>query len=84
MQALTHAYVATTNFVRDRVEAAKDKDRGQAIFEYLGMAVVIAAIIAFLATQTNIGDKIAQAVKGGITDIMSPNSGSGSSGDGGT
>lgn len=69
MQPLTHAYVASVNFVRDRVEAMRDNDRGLAAMEYLGMALVIAAIIGVLATQ-EIGDTIKTQIQKAIGQIM--------------
>lgn len=51
---------------RITTRAASRGDGGQTSFEYLGIAVVIAVIIAVLAGTTDIGDK----VKSGITDTI--------------
>lgn len=69
MQPLIRAYVATANLVRDRVEAKRDNERGMAALEYLGMALVIAAIIGVLATQ-EIGDTIKTQIQNAIGQIM--------------
>lgn len=69
MQPLTRAYVAATNFVRDRAAAMRDDDRGLAAMEYLGMALVIAAIIGVLATQ-DIGNEIKTQITNAISQIM--------------
>lgn len=69
MQPLTRAYVAATNFVRDRASTMRDDDRGLAAMEYLGMALVIAAIIGVLATQ-QIGTTIRNQIISAINQIM--------------
>lgn len=69
MQPLIRAYVATANLVRDRVEAKRDNERGMAALEYLGMALVVAAIIGVLATQ-DIGNEIKTQISNAIGQIM--------------
>lgn len=69
MQPLIRAYVATTNLVHDRLDAKRDNERGMAALEYLGMALVVAAIIGVLATQ-DIGGEIKKQILNAISQIM--------------
>ena len=58
--------ITVTEWIERRAEAMRARrDAGQTSFEYLGIAIVIAAIIGVLAT-TDIGD----AVKGKILEAI--------------
>jgi Flp pilus assembly pilin Flp len=48
--------------------ARRHEEQGQTAAEYLGIVVVVAAIIAVLA-QSSIGEDIASAIKSKISDI---------------
>jgi pilus assembly protein Flp/PilA len=52
----------------ERLRRRAGDDRGQTAAEYLGIIVVVAAIVAVLAT-TDIGDKIKTAITGQIDKI---------------
>lgn len=69
MQTLTYAYIAATNLVRERAAAMRKNESGQGAAEYLGMAVVVLAIIGVLAT-TDLGNKIKENLTQVIDDIM--------------
>lgn len=69
MQPLIRAYVATANLVHDRLDAKRDNERGMAALEYLGMALVVAAIIGVLATS-QIGETLRDQIQNAIGQIM--------------
>ncbi|MFJ6849635.1 hypothetical protein ACIQM3_03690 [Streptomyces sp. NPDC091271] len=52
----------------ERMKARADRDRGQGSVEYLGIIVVVVAIIAALML-TNIGSAIGTAITGQINKI---------------
>lgn len=72
------ACIDAYGFVRSLAERARDQ-RGQTAAEYMGVLVVIAAIIAVLAT-TSIGDTLKGHITSAIDNIFN---GSGSGGGGG-
>ena len=53
----------------ERWTAIRRDQRGQTAAEYLGIVVLVAAIIAALFTQTTIPGDIAEAVSGAIKSI---------------
>jgi Tfp pilus assembly protein FimT len=70
MKVILPAYVATTNFVADRAERlSKRDDRGVEMVEWMAMLLVIAAIVAVLAT-TNIGDLIQQKIQDAVNKVF--------------
>jgi Tfp pilus assembly protein FimT len=70
MKVILPAYVATTNFVADRAERlSKRDDRGVEMVEWMAMLLVIAAIVAVLAT-TDIGDLIQQKIQDAVNKVF--------------
>ncbi|MEV8230766.1 hypothetical protein AB0P41_32770 [Streptomyces sp. NPDC079167] len=67
LQASVNAKVWANTSV-ERLKARADRDRGQGSVEYLGIIVVVVAIIAALML-TNIGTAIGGAITGQIAKI---------------
>lgn len=68
MQPVTRAYVATANLVRDRIETAREDERGVSVLEYMGLALIVAAIIVTIS-QAGLGDMIQGAITDAINQI---------------
>lgn len=65
--------IAATQWAERRAAAIRSKrEAGQTSFEYLGIAIVIAAIIGVLAT-TDIGDAIKDKITQAIDKIFAGN-----------
>lgn len=83
MEAITYAYAASSNAIRNRLEAPRASERGQGTLEYLGLLILVAGIVTILVSQTDVAGVIKRAVMDAIKSVtdLSPGSGSGSSGD---
>ena len=71
MKVILPAYVATTNFVVDRVERIKERnDRGVELVEWGAMLLVIGAIVAFLVTNQEIKNAIKNGIVGAVGKVF--------------
>ncbi|KRV47007.1 hypothetical protein AQ490_09625 [Wenjunlia vitaminophila] len=71
IKAAVAARIAVRDWAVDRVAATRSGrgDRGQTAIEYLGIAVIVAAIILAL-NGTDIGNKIKNGITGAINDVI--------------
>lgn len=73
LKLTTRTQIAATAWAARRAESMKAKrEAGQTSFEYLGIAIVIAAIIGVLAT-TDIGTAIKEKIVSAIDKIFAGN-----------
>ncbi len=71
MKAILPAYVATTNYVADRVERMKERnDRGVELVEWGAMLLVIGAIITFLVSNQEIKDAVKNGIVGAVNKVF--------------
>ena len=70
LKAATTAKVYVGSWVNTRVEALQAKrDRGQGAMEYVGITILVVAILAALL-QTNMGQTIANTFKTKISSVI--------------
>jgi Flp pilus assembly pilin Flp len=66
----TYAYVlVTTALIGDRIQARLQDERGQTAAEYVGILLVIGALVAFVATS-GIGARLTTEIGNALTKLF--------------
>ncbi len=71
-RAMGFAHATIARHLEDLQERLRHDDRGQGTVEYIGLVLLLAAVMAVVATTGNgksIGDKVVHAVSGAIDDV---------------
>ncbi|MFF9911960.1 Flp family type IVb pilin [Streptomyces sp. NPDC013457] len=69
LKAVTRAKVHLGGWMRTRAANDRDRDRGQTAVEYLGIIVVVVAIVVAIS-GTSIGNTIRTAISNKIADLL--------------
>lgn len=83
LKAVTAAKVYMTGWRNSVLEGVGSrKDKGQGAIEYVGITILVVAIVALLL-QTNMGNEIANTFRTKINSILNSGGGGGGTGAGG-
>ena len=68
----TYAYVlATTALIGGRIQARLHDDRGQTAAEYVGILLIVATLVALVATS-GIGAELGRRISEALTELFTP------------
>lgn len=71
MKVILPAYVATTNYVADRKRQLIERsDRGVELVEWGAMLVLIAAIVGFLLSSSQVKETVGKKVKEAVENVF--------------
>jgi hypothetical protein len=62
-------YLSAGSF-KDRLRSSLEDQRGQATAEYVGVVLLLVAVVAYIVSQTDFGEGIANAIKDVVTSAI--------------